>query len=308
MKKVLSFLFICFIASAFYPLQAQEKLNLKIGSFNIRYDGEGDRKAGNAWEDRLPVISAMLRWEDVDIFGAQEVLKHQFDDMKKALPAYAAYGLGRDDGKDGGEFEPLFYKKDKFTLLDSGSFWLSETPDQPSIGWDASLPRVASWVKLRENKTGKEFWFFNLHMDHIGIKAREESSHLVLQKMKEIAGNGTAFLTGDFNVDQNNKIYDILQHSNYVVDTYEEAEDRMDFNGTFNAFNDQLWTESRIDHIFVTKDVHVSQYAVRTDTYRSKVENAEDIKEGDFPKELSFKGYRARLPSDHFPIFSKVSF
>lgn len=307
MKKTSLIIFLPFLIS-FHTLIAQQKLDLKVGSFNIRYDNEGDQKAGNAWEDRLPVITSILRWEDVDVFGAQEVLKHQLEDMKKELPAYAGYGVGRGDGKDEGEFEPIFYKKDKFDLLASGSFWLSETPDKPSIGWDARLPRVASWVKLKEKTSGKEFWFFNLHMDHIGIKAREESSHLVLKKMKEIAGNGTAFLTGDFNVDQNNKIYDILQKSGYIVDSYEEAEDRMDFIGTFNAFNDQLWTESRIDHIFTTLDVSVSQYAVRTDTYRSKVKKAENVKEGDFPKELSFKGYRARLPSDHFPIFSKVSF
>lgn len=307
MKKTSLIIFLSFLVS-FQTLIAQQRLDLKVGSFNIRYDNEGDKKAGNAWKDRLPVITSILRWEDVDVFGAQEVLKHQLEDMKKELPAYAEYGVGRGDGEDQGEFEPIFYKKDKFTLLASGSLWLSETPDKPSIGWDARLPRVASWVKLKEKTTGKEFWFFNLHMDHVGIKAREESSHLVLKKMKEIAGNGTAFLTGDFNVDQNNKIYDILQKSGYIVDSYEEAEDRMDFIGTFNAFNDQLWTESRIDHIFTTLDVSVSQYAVRTDTYRSKVKNAENVKEGDFPKELSFKGYRARLPSDHFPIFSKVSF
>lgn len=292
----------------FSPLFAQQKLTLKIGSYNIRYDNEGDRKAGNSWEDRLPVIGSILRWEDADVFGAQEVLAGQLEDMRKELKGYGDYGIGRDDGKDKGEFAPIFYKKDKFELLESGSFWLSENPEEPSKGWDAALPRITSWVKLQDKETEKEFWFFNLHMDHVGKIAREESSHLVLEKMKEIVGDGTAFLTGDFNVDQKNKIYDILQESGYIFDSYEQADDRMAINGTFNAFNDQLWTDSRIDHIFVTKNVSVSNYAVRTDTYRSKIKDAEDIKEGDFPEELSFKGYIARLPSDHFPIFARVSF
>lgn len=189
------------------PLLGQQDLDLKIGSYNIRYDNEGDRENGDSWDDRLPVIVSLLEWEDVDVFGAQEVLVDQLDDMKEKLKDYDAYGVGRDDGKEKGEFAPVFYKTDKFTLLDSGDFWLSETPEKPSKGWDAALPRICSWVKLEEKDTGKKFWFFNLHMDHVGIQAREKSSELVVEKIKEMAGDETAFLTGDFNVDQNNEIY-----------------------------------------------------------------------------------------------------
>jgi|SRR5690625_4181301 len=292
----------------FHFSYAQHKLNMKVASYNIRYDNDGDRKKGNSWDHRLPVIGSIIRWEDVDVFGAQEVLHHQLNGMQKELQAYDYYGVGRDDGKEKGEYAPIFYKKDKFTLLDSGTFWLSETPKIPSKGWDAALPRITTWIHLKDKETKKDFWFFNLHMDHVGIKAREESCHLVLKKMKKLVGKGTAFLTGDFNVDQKNEIYNILQHSNYIFDSYEEADERMDWNGTFNAFDNNLWTDSRIDHIFVTKNVTVSNYAVRTDTYRSKPSEDKEVKKGDFPKELSFKDYIARLPSDHFPIFAKIAF
>lgn len=304
-KAILIFAVLMF---CFYFSHAQNGQEIKIGSYNIRYDNEGDRKEGNSWDHRLPVIGSIIRWEDVDVFGAQEVLVDQLKDMQKELEAYDYYGVGRDDGKEEGEFAPVFYKKNKYELLDSGEFWLSETPEQPSKGWDAALPRITTWVHLRDKETQKDFWFFNLHMDHVGVKAREESSRLVLQKMKEIVGDGTAFLTGDFNVDQKNEIYDILQKSNYIFDSYVEADERMDWNGTFNAFDNNLWTDSRIDHIFVTKDVSVSNYAVRTDSYRSKASEDRDVKKGDFPKELSFKDYSARLPSDHFPVFVKIMF
>lgn len=288
------------------PLLGQQDLDLKIGSYNIRYDNEGDRENGDSWDDRLPVIVSLLEWEDVDVFGAQEVLVDQLDDMEEKLKDYDAYGVGRDDGKEKGEFAPVFYKTDKFTLLDSGDFWLSETPEKPSKGWDAALPRICSWVKLEEKDTGKKFWFFNLHMDHVGIQAREKSSELVVEKIKEMAGDETAFLTGDFNVDQNNEIYTILEGSDILFDSYNEASKKMAWNGTFNAFDDQIWTDSRIDHIFVTEDVSVAHYAVLLETYRKISDTDKEVKKGDFPEELSSKDTEARLPSDHFPIFSKI--
>lgn len=284
---------------------AQNELPLKVGSYNIRYDNSGDREAHNAWRDRLPIIASIINWEEADVFGAQEVLVHQLKDMETALPDYAHYGVGRDDGKEAGEFAPVFYKKEKFKLLQSGDFWLSETPDEPSKGWDAALPRICSYVELEEKETGKRFWFFNLHMDHVGIKAREESSKLVVQKIKEIAGSDPAFLTGDFNVDQKNEIYTILSESGILNDAFEKAKDKMAWNGTFNAFDTALWTDSRIDHIFTTGDVKIEKYAVLTETYR-RILSEDEIKKGDFPEELSSQPAEVRLPSDHFPIFARV--
>ena len=287
-------------------VRGQKFLDLKVGSYNIRYDNKGDRDKGNGWEHRLPVILSILEWESPDFFGAQEVLAHQLADMQNGLPDYVAYGVGRDDGKDKGEAVPVFYRKDRFDHLDQGTFWLSESPEVPSRGWDAALPRVCSWVKLKEKNTGKLIYFFNLHLDHIGTKAREQSMYVVLRKIKEIAKGETVFLTGDFNVDQHNEIYGILQNSGLVFDSYEKTQHKMAWNGTFNAYDTHLFTDSRIDHIFVTADVSVSHYAVFTETYRSKKDDVDDIKKGDFPAELSFKPYEVRLPSDHFPVFIKA--
>lgn len=288
-----------------FSLHAQQ-LELKVGSYNIRYDNQEDREQGNSWTSRLPVLSSLLRWESPDVFGAQEVLADQLQDMKAVLPDYAVYGVGRADGKEKGEYAPIFFKKDKFELLKSGEFWLSETPEKPSKGWDAALPRICTWVKLAEKNTGKEFWFFNLHMDHVGVKARKNSSKLVLRKIKELAQGESSLLTGDFNVDQHNANYDILNDADLLEDAYEIADDKMAWNGTFNAFKAKLWTDSRIDHIFVTKGVSVSNYAVMTETYRSENKEAKPTREGDAPEEIKFKKYDVRLPSDHFPIFAKI--
>ena len=152
----------------------------------------------------------MVQYHDFDIFGTQECFIHQLKDMKEALPGYDYIGVGRDDGKEKGEHSAIFYRTDKFDVIEKGDFWLSETPDVPSKGWDAVLPRICSWGHFKCKDTGFEFLFFNLHMDHIGKKARVESAYLVQDKMKEL-GKGKelpAILTGDFNVDQTHQSYD----------------------------------------------------------------------------------------------------
>lgn len=291
-----------FVLNAF----SQNSIGLTVGSYNIRYDNDGDRKNGNGWDQRFPVITSLIDFVDYDVFGAQEVLVNQLVDLKKRLTDYDYVGVGRDDGKVAGEFAPIFFKKKKFKKLKSGVFWLSETPDRPSKGWDAALPRICTWVQLQEINSGKKFWYFNLHMDHVGVKAREKSSRLVVKKMKEFVKGELAILTGDFNVDQNNEIYNILQESDFIEDSFELAPTKFTWNGTFNAFDNNLWTDSRIDHVFVTPRIKVKHYAVLTESYRNAKENSEEVKKGDFPKELSFKQYETRLPSDHFPLVVKI--
>ncbi|WDF67475.1 endonuclease/exonuclease/phosphatase family protein [Sphingobacterium oryzagri] len=282
-------------------LQAQD---LKVGSYNIRYDNDGDRQNGNGWPSRLPVISSIIGQVDFDVFGAQEVLHHQLLQLDSLIgDDYAHVGIGRDDGKTKGEYAPIFYKKSKFTALENGVFWLSTTPEKPSTGWDAALPRICTWLHLEDKASKKRFWYFNLHMDHVGTKAREESCKLVLKKIQQmLKADEIAVLTGDFNVDQENPMYEILAGSVLLEDSYSAAAFRYAWNGTFNAFDANLFTKSRIDHVFVTKNVTVKKYAVLTDSYRSPKTIDKDIKKGDFPKELSFKDYMVRLPSDHFPV------
>jgi len=299
MKKRL--LLVLVIASSFSILFAQK---LTVATYNIRNENQGDVSDGNGWKQRCPVITQLIRFNDFDIFGSQEVLNAQLNDMLSQLPEYDYTGVGRDDGLTKGEYAPIFYKKNKMKLVKSGHFWLSEIQDKPNVGWDAALPRICTWAKFQIKGTKKFFWFFNLHMDHIGVKARLESSRLVLQKIKTMCGDEAVILTGDFNVDQTSDGYKLIAGSGILKDSYETAGIRYALNGTFNGFDPNLKTDSRIDHVFVSKDFRVVRYGVLTDTYRSEVgtESARDIKSGNFPKEVSLHQYIPRLPSDHFPV------
>ena len=297
------------ILITFFYVSVLYAQNLTVASYNIRYENQGDADKGNGWKQRGPVINQLILFHDFDIFGAQEVLHGQLNDMLAQLPGYASIGVGRSDGKNEGEFAPIFYKKDKFKLLQSGHFWLSEIEDKPNVGWDAALPRICTWGKFKMNDKGKTFWFFNLHFDHRGVNARLESSKLVIRKIKTMCGNDPVILTGDFNVDQSSEGYKILNSSDQLSDSYELAEIRYALNGTANAFNPNLKTESRIDHIFVSKNFKVERYGVLTDSYRSPAGNSsEEVKSGNFPKELTLHQYDIRLPSDHYPVVVKLKF
>lgn len=282
--------------------QFSEAQELKVASFNIRYENSSDVKNGNGWERRNPVICDLIRFHDFEIFGAQEVLHSQLEDMLANLPGYDYVGVGRDDGKTKGEYAPIFYQKDKFEVMESGTFWLSEITDRPNKGWDAVLPRICTWAEVKEKETGFEFLFFNLHLDHVGVEARKNSAKLVLQKITEMGADKPVILTGDFNVDQHSDNYAILEGSDLLNDSYEVAQIRYALNGTFNNFKTDRKTDSRIDHVFVSPSFTVERYGVLTDTYRSKEEDNKAEKSGNFPKEVSLTKYMARTPSDHFPV------
>lgn len=278
--------------------------HIQVASYNIRNDNnKEDAARGDGWKQRYPIISDMIRFHGFDIFGTQEGLHHQLEDLKNSLPNYAYTGIGRDDGKQAGEYSAIFYDTEKFDLLDHGDFWLSTQTDHPNKGWDAVLPRICSWAKLQLKENGKTLYFFNIHFDHVGTIARKESAKLILNKVKELAGNHTAILTGDFNVDQHSDSYQVLQQSNILQDAFEIAPFKYAANGTFNNFNPNSKTDSRIDHIFLTADFKVQKYGILTDTYRSSLQHPEEAYQaGNFPKEVRLKDYRARVPSDHFPV------
>lgn len=282
--------------------------DLRVGSYNIRYANEGDAQNGNGWAQRCPVQIQLIRYNAFDVLGTQEVLHPQLLDLLAGLPEYDYIGVGRDDGKTEGEYAPIFYRKDKIECLKSGHFWLSEETTYPNKGWDAALPRICTWGEFRDLKTGKSFWYFNLHMDHVGVEARKHSASLVLSKITEMCGEEPVILTGDFNVDQTHNSYKILHDSDILQDSYEVAEICYALNGTFNAFNINLRTDSRIDHVFVSPTFQVKKYGVLTDTYRSTNKEIKTVHEGDFPKEVFFEVNEARLPSDHFPLVVELNF
>ena len=265
---------------------------LYVGSYNIRYQNNDDARAGNGWQQRCPVVCGQIAFEHPDIFGTQEVLHGQLHDMLALLTDYDYIGVGRDDGKTEGEYAAIFYDKNKLRLLDHGNFWLSETPEKPSLGWDAACIRICTWGKFRDRKSRKTFFFFNLHMDHVGVVARREGAKLVVERIRQLAGRKPVVLTGDFNVDQNDEIYTIFSSSGLLADTYTHARVRFAENGTFNAYKPSRKTDSRIDHIFVSPSFSVDRYGILTNTYWTSTGDQTD----------------RRLPSDHYPVFVHLEF
>lgn len=301
-KPVLFYIFVfCTI-----PVFASDVAEFNVATYNIRQLNKDDSVKGNGWSRRCPVIAGLVRFHEFHIFGTQEGFKAQLEDLKALLPGYDYTGVAREDGKEAGEHSAIFYDTTMFELIDKGDFWLSETPERPGLGWDAACVRICSWGKFRHKDSGKIFQFFNLHMDHVGKTARTESVRLVWKKIKETGLNLPTFLTGDFNVDQTDILYDVLSSSDFMTDSFKKAEFVYALNGTFNSYKTDGFTESRIDHIFVTDNITVEKYGVLTDSYRTFVADKADYEAKDFPDGLSLNAYRSRVPSDHFPVKIKV--
>jgi endonuclease/exonuclease/phosphatase family metal-dependent hydrolase len=278
MKIYLLLLALFYVGHISHLAHAQK---LIVGTFNVRYDNPKDE--GNLWVDRAPVVANLLRFHGFDIFGTQEALKNQLDDMSRALPEHERYGRGRDDGKDKGEFSAIFFRKDRFKLLNKGDFWLSETPDKPSMGWDGTCcHRICSWVQLQDLASKKKFYVFNAHFDHQGVQARQESSKLILQKIQEIAGQEPVILTGDFNGDHSSGWYQAIANSGKLKDTFREVKHPYVTNPSFNGFKHPKEGKQIIDHVFVTGNFKVNRWGVLTDSYHGK------------------------YPSDHFPILVEL--
>jgi len=300
--KFKNILVILFLSVSLYACSKSQTTSFTVATYNLRNHNSSDSIQGNGWLQRYPYIAGMVQFYDFDIFGTQECFLEQLQNLGEALPDYSYIGVGRDDGVNKGEHSTIFYRIDKFELLDKGDFWLSETPEKPSIGWDAVLPRICSWGHFKYKKTGFEFLFFNLHMDHVGKIARVKSAYLVLDKVAEIGKGLPAILTGDFNVDQSHKSYKAFTEKGLLLDSYAISDLTYASNGTFNGFKTDSYTDSRIDHIFLTPSFHVKKYGVLTDTYRSESTGGKAIENLDCPTELEIKDYQARVPSDHFPV------
>lgn len=245
----LTTLFLALLLSC--SLSAQQ---LYVGTYNIRYNNPNDEKEGNAWAQRCPQLCDFINFEQPEIFGTQEVLVDQLHDLMKGLDGYGYIGVGRDDGKEKGEYAAIIYKKDQLSLLDSGNFWLSPTPEKACLGWDAACIRICTWGKFQDKISGKQFYFFNTHMDHVGTVARRESARLILKRISQLSKGLPTILTGDFNVDQTDEIYQIFSNSGVLRDCYTNALQRMAPTGTWNDFMQDSRSKSRIDHIFVSSD------------------------------------------------------
>ncbi|MDR2912872.1 MAG: endonuclease/exonuclease/phosphatase family protein [Alistipes sp.] len=250
-------------------------------TYNIRMNTPRD--GVNAWPNRAAWVRELVRFHEWDIFGTQEGFREQLDDLLQ-MEEYAQIGVGRDDGADKGEHSAIFYRRDRFELLDKGDFWLSETPDRPGAGWDAQIFRICSWGKFRDKFGGREFFFFSAHFDHIGVQARVESSKLIVKKIAEITGGAPTILVGDMNSTPDSDAYAVLAAS--LRDSYKVTENPpYGPEATFNSFD---WDrdpagDGRIDYLFSTEGVRVLRYGVLTDS-KDK-----------------------RYPSDHFPVEIKLT-
>ena len=274
MKKISLLILILIPVSMF----AQQ---MNIMTFNIRFNNPDD--GVNAWPNRVEMVSGLLKYHEPDIFGFQEALIGQIEDIQNTMPGYEWFGVGRDDGKKGGEFSPVFFNKKKFILIASGTFWLSETPEKPSKSWDAALPRIVSWGKFKSKVTGKQFLYFNTHFDHKGDEARKNSAFVIRDKIKEISGNQglPVILTGDFNLYPESEPISLIK--TFMKDSREITETPpYGPEGTFNSFNWNAPLERRIDYIFTQGGIKVLKYAVLTDSKEQ------------------------RWPSDHLPVFVKI--
>ena len=254
---------------------------INIITFNIRYATEND--GINAWSNRVEMVNGLLKFHEPDIFGLQEALITQIEKISEGLPEFEWIGVGRDDGIQKGEFSPLFYNKNKFILVKHGTFWLSETPEKPSMGWDASYKRVVTWGKFKSKVSGKHFLVFNTHFDHRGDEARKNSAILIKEKIKEIDDNLglPVILTGDFNLEPETEPIALIK--TFLNDSWEiSAVKPYGPFGTFNGFQWDAPLENRIDYIFTSKDIKVLKYAAISDSKEQ------------------------RWPSDHLPVFAKI--
>lgn len=228
-------------------------------TFNIRYDNPEDSL--NNWQYRKDTVANFILAQDIDIIGMQEVLQNQLEDLKARLPEYAEIGVGREDGKTKGEYAPIFFKKDKFEILDSNTFWLSQYPDSIGfIGWDGACTRIATWAKIKDKRNGKIFMAINTHFDHVGTEARRKGALLIIDKIKEIVGNEPAVLTGDFNVNEESEAYRTITTNNFVLkDAHKVASNKSGVDYTFHNFG-RLNPDNydKIDFIFITPQIKVN--------------------------------------------------
>lgn len=254
--------------------------SVDVMTFNIRLDNTEDK--GNSWTDgnRKERVKQLLRSEKPMIFGVQEALHHQVMFLEKNFPNYQRVGVGRDDGNQKGEYVAIFFDKERFQLLDSGNFWLSETPEIPSLGWDGTCcNRITTWVKLRY-KTN-DFFVFNTHFDHEGRVAQRESAKLILQKIKEInSSNNPVIVMGDFNITSDNE--GIIFMKKELIDTYQTYKNIP--KGTFTAFKLNEEPTERIDYIFISKGLRSKKYKI----IDKKIDGL--------------------YPSDHFPVRTRIYF
>lgn len=283
MKYLLTLLSALLLAACAHgPAETAGSAPIRAMTFNIRLDVASD--GANAWPHRKEMVAAVITRENPDLLGMQEVLLHQKQYLEAELTDYTFMGVGRGDGAEAGEFSPLGWRSDRFTAVDSGTFWLSPTPEVAgSKGWDAALPRIATWAVLRDRRSNETIRVLNTHFDHVGTAARANAARMIADWVA--AGSTPAIVLGDFNVKPSSEPYRVL------ADTARSglADSRTISSlppygpaGTFTGFDIMAAADGPIDHIFVTSQFAVTGHSVVT------------------------QHWEGRLPSDHYPVVADL--
>lgn len=270
------------------PQSAAASQPLRVMTFNIRFDNPGD--GVNAWPNRKDWVASLIRWHGADVIGVQEALLHQLTDLDSRLPGFARVGVGRTDGRTKGEYSAILYRTDRVALRDSGTFWLSPTPDVAgSKGWDTAIERIATWARFADKHTGCEWLQLNTHYDHIGEVARQESSRLIRRRLAALANGLPIVMTGDLNTEPTNAPYRILT-TEQIDGATPPLRDAFVVSRTghygptssWNAFK-AIEPNRRIDYVLVSAPVVVERHAILPDMWEN------------------------RFPSDHLPVMAVVS-
>ena len=238
---------------------------LKVISYNIRV---GKAKDGpNEWNLRKPASPAMIADQQPDIFGLQEALKMQLDYLEENCPDYDHVGIPRDDGKEKGEVMAIFWNTKTQKLLKWGNFWLSETPEEPSLGWDAKCFRTATWALLKDKRYNKKYYYVNTHLDHMGVEARANGLKLIVDRIDDINPEGyPMILTGDFNVDLGDPCLKSLEGRMESVRDIAPVTDSLD---TFQGFGTGQYGNRVIDYIYESGFSAAPSFETITKTYEN---------------------------------------
>ena len=265
----------------------REQTTLKIMTYNIRYDNPGDGL--NSWNNRKDFVSALMQFHGADIICIQEGLLQQVHYLRDALKEFEFCGVGRDDGKEAGEYAAIFFRKSMFDQLAGSTFWLSPSPAQPGKGWDAALPRIVTWASLRFKSNGRSFVVFNTHFDHMGEIARRESARLLRAQIPRIAGDRPVIVTGDFNSTEQDSAYQILVKPMSGIPLLKDSygisrQPHYGITPTFFGFDARTTDPGeRIDFVFVSDRVIVLRHGTLS-----------DFRDG-------------RFPSDHLPVLVEIA-
>lgn len=256
----------------------QESEGLKVMSYNIRY---GDANDGtNSWSWRYPATAEMIKDQQPDVFGVQEALSYQVLFIKENFRDYDYVGVGRSDGKKDGEYAAVFWNKKRVSMLKWGYFWLSETPDKPSLGWDAVCYRIATWALMKDKKTGRKFYFVNTHLDHVGVEARKNGLQMIADRIGALNKDSyPVVLTGDFNVTPENEALKTLEGK---MKSARSVASRTDNKGTFNNWGKD---SKEIDYIYFSGFSACPEFETVTKKYAKR-----------------------SFVSDHFPITARLIF